>query len=224
MKHYRVTRYNPEHRDSDGFYIRDDWTDINDIGNIYNSKELKYSEYKSMEDLYFSLVSYLFHKSWVESVYLKWLVSTFNSLDITKNIFPYLNQVVQNEIIWISNKYDEKLTHDINLEETSNYFLKNRCKKFIYIGPQNWIPDKVSQLIYYDQFYFKNSGIEDVFRLLIRGLIPWCKLYFWKTYIHFWYDLYIYIYCKDNIITDEIIKLYYKKWLFIEENYISPYR
>lgn len=222
MKHYRITKYNPEYRNSEWFYTREDWSDISDTGKIYDFKKLRYSEYKGVEDLYFSLVSYLYNESWVENISLKWLTSTFNSYELANNIFPYLNQVLKNEVMRTSEKCDKKLLQDINIEKVSNNFLETLCKKFSYNGPHEGIPDKISQIVYYDDFYFKEEGFEDIFRLIFRGIFPWYKLYFWKSYIHFWYDLYVYIYCKNNIITDDIIKEYCKKWLFIEEWYISP--
>ena len=47
MKQYRVTKYNPEYRNTDGTYSREEWTSYSDVGEIV-SKE----EYEKVENSY----------------------------------------------------------------------------------------------------------------------------------------------------------------------------
>jgi len=52
MKHYRITKYNPAKRNTDGSYNDDrEWTAISDIG-IPNYGSISYSDYKKIEDGY----------------------------------------------------------------------------------------------------------------------------------------------------------------------------
>lgn len=40
MHKYRITKYDPQYRDEQGIYIREDWTSYSDIGKTYNGKLL----------------------------------------------------------------------------------------------------------------------------------------------------------------------------------------
>ncbi len=47
MKEYRVTKYNPNNRDSKGSYLAEEWTSISDVG-----KSITKSEYEEIENAY----------------------------------------------------------------------------------------------------------------------------------------------------------------------------
>lgn len=55
---YRITKYNPKYRNTEGHYLCDDWTSVADIGEIYNGKEITTSDYLLTEDKYFQAVKY----------------------------------------------------------------------------------------------------------------------------------------------------------------------
>ena len=56
-----VTKYNPLFRNSEGVYLKDDWTDFSDIGKIRGgNKRLSYIDYVKIEDKYVSTVKFLF--------------------------------------------------------------------------------------------------------------------------------------------------------------------
>jgi hypothetical protein len=63
MYNWRITKYNPAYRDKSGCYLKDEWTSISDIGNIYDRKVLTYETYRKVEDAY--VLSAL--KFWSES-------------------------------------------------------------------------------------------------------------------------------------------------------------
>ena len=52
MKTYRVTKYNPDQRDSQGTYITKDWTSISDIGKVFKDKRITIEDYLLVEDAY----------------------------------------------------------------------------------------------------------------------------------------------------------------------------
>lgn len=52
MFSYRITKYNPAFRNSLGWYEKNDWTSIADIGKTFDGKELTFEDYKRIEDAY----------------------------------------------------------------------------------------------------------------------------------------------------------------------------
>jgi hypothetical protein len=52
MKNYRVTKYNPKNRNSEGHYQLDEWTCPSDIGGVFNGVEFKSDEYFDIESKY----------------------------------------------------------------------------------------------------------------------------------------------------------------------------
>lgn len=52
MNYYRITKYNPEFRNEQGFYTKNDWTSISDIGQVFDEGVLTAEDYKQMEDSY----------------------------------------------------------------------------------------------------------------------------------------------------------------------------
>jgi hypothetical protein len=49
---FRVTKYDPAHRDARGAYTRDEWTAVCDIGRTFNGVMLTEAEYQRVEDAY----------------------------------------------------------------------------------------------------------------------------------------------------------------------------
>lgn len=52
MNYYRITKYNPEFRDKEGHYTKNDWTSISDIGQSFADGVLTVEKYKQTEDAY----------------------------------------------------------------------------------------------------------------------------------------------------------------------------
>jgi hypothetical protein len=52
MDWYRVCKYDPALRDENGFYQRDEWTSVSDIGRSFDGVELDVQTYLSVEDAY----------------------------------------------------------------------------------------------------------------------------------------------------------------------------
>lgn len=53
---WRITKYDPQYRDDEGRYIKDDWTSFSDIGKFYEGKEFTLKEYMLMENKYIDAV------------------------------------------------------------------------------------------------------------------------------------------------------------------------
>ncbi len=56
MHYYRVTKYDPQFRDKNGYYTKDEWTDFSCIGISINGHVLSLSEYEEVEDRYISSI------------------------------------------------------------------------------------------------------------------------------------------------------------------------
>lgn len=52
MCEYRVTKYDPAHRDPYGAYTRDEWTSVSDVGRTFVGVVLSEAEYRRVEDAY----------------------------------------------------------------------------------------------------------------------------------------------------------------------------
>lgn len=52
MYWWRVSRYDPAHRDARGAYVGETWTSISDVGKQFADRELTLGEYRRVEDAY----------------------------------------------------------------------------------------------------------------------------------------------------------------------------
>lgn len=55
-----VTKYNPQFRDENGAYLREEWTDYSDIGQKYYGKIFEYDDYVKAEQLYITAAKIFF--------------------------------------------------------------------------------------------------------------------------------------------------------------------
>jgi hypothetical protein len=56
MKNYRITKYNPENRSSDGHYQVDEWTCPSEVGKLLNGSVFQKDEYFEIESKYIKAV------------------------------------------------------------------------------------------------------------------------------------------------------------------------
>lgn len=52
MFEFRVTKYDPAHRDHYGAYTREEWTSVRDIGHVFSEMAFTEPEYRRVEDAY----------------------------------------------------------------------------------------------------------------------------------------------------------------------------
>ncbi len=45
MKEYRITKYNTIYRNEDGHYLKDEWTDVSDVGKIIKGVKVSEDDY-----------------------------------------------------------------------------------------------------------------------------------------------------------------------------------
>ena len=57
LEEYRVTKYNPDNRNSLGDYLIDEWTSFSDIGKKYEGKIFTMSDYIKTENNYIKAIN-----------------------------------------------------------------------------------------------------------------------------------------------------------------------
>ncbi len=56
MYHWRITKYNPQLRTSQGNFLANEWTSYSDIGKFYNNKQFTQKDYLDTENAYVNAV------------------------------------------------------------------------------------------------------------------------------------------------------------------------
>ena len=68
MNEFRVTKYNPIHRDARGHFQRDEWTAVSDIGKTFAGVVLLDAEYQRVEDAYATVAVAFIQEAGVQSL------------------------------------------------------------------------------------------------------------------------------------------------------------
>ncbi len=153
MHCYRITKYNPEFRDHNGAYKKEDWTAISDIGMTFENKALSPTDYLSTEEAYIEAISFFMDESeastlevvllskhtppkkndvWYSSSLLKTyqLISDNNFYD--KHTILNISRLALREYIWCKLKSDKMFVHF----GYDYYMYIGSKKKPIHIIPQ----------------------------------------------------------------------------------------
>jgi len=151
MYYWRITRYNPQNRDENGFYISDEWSSISDIGKKYNDVEFTYESYISCENAYADTVTrvmrgntiefftlealqkkrYVNYPDFSESESKKYFRSLKRNMQVPKHEIIPIVRFALREIIWC------KLVND-------NMFVHFGYDYYMYIGSENKLEEELS--------------------------------------------------------------------------------
>lgn len=141
---YRITKYNPEFRDENGFYKKDEWTSISDIGKKFNKIILTKEEYKKTENNYIDAIYEILREKNIKKIKVYDLEINKKNLselsadekDIIKEINndKYLDlkksekiiRLVLREMLWC--KFCSELK-DIKIEFGYDYYMYVECSK-----------------------------------------------------------------------------------------------
>ncbi|MDR1688736.1 MAG: hypothetical protein LBS21_09030, partial [Clostridiales bacterium] len=96
MNWWRITKYNPENRNTKGVYLGDDWTSFNDVVKSSNNSILSFSQYLAVENLYVNTV-----KEFMKSVNLEQLLID----DLEKKFIPPNDKYLITSIIDVNSFY-----------------------------------------------------------------------------------------------------------------------
>lgn len=118
MYRYRITKYNPMHRNEEGLYIlKEDWTSISEIGKKFDGIELTVKQYKKTENAYVDSIRLIMQYIGIKYMLIKniepWSTEHFN-----KSINKY-SACYNNELIELRKKIKNESKLDI--EKTTNF-------------------------------------------------------------------------------------------------------
>jgi hypothetical protein len=68
MQAWRISKYDPAHRDAKGAYTRDDWTSVSDLGGTFEGEDLTPEAYQAVEDAYVAAVEAFLEAASVDSL------------------------------------------------------------------------------------------------------------------------------------------------------------
>jgi len=132
MTYWRVTKYNPIYRNEKGWYMRDEWTSISDVGTYYDGVEFTMGEYLKVEEAYVNSVVLIMQELGVNSLRIayagKWnyrgkrhaleklgaeklYKSIKSGIQISIVDIPLLTKLVLREIVWVKLEHEKMFVH-----------------------------------------------------------------------------------------------------------------
>jgi len=130
MYSYRVTKYNPQYRNKNGAYTKEEWTSISEIGKMYGDKLFELEEYLNYENAYISAVLIAMKANNVHSLKIKHFEEHYIEssdmpindgdmvIDEIKNRkiincanLEFLIKLILREIVWCKLVSDDVLVH-----------------------------------------------------------------------------------------------------------------
>jgi hypothetical protein len=78
----RTTKYNPEFRNDQGHYLKEEWTAVSDIGKVFDGKVLTETDYIADEKRYARTAKLLLENFEIESFYIIYLKKYRHKLEV----------------------------------------------------------------------------------------------------------------------------------------------
>lgn len=165
MFSYRITKYNPRFRNSLGWYEKNDWTSIADIGKHFDEKELTFKDYKKIEDAYVQAI--LLFMDFLKLDFLKiaslekhrkrpypdmyrskTMLELFKKItlsqELTKAEIADAARLILRETLWGK------------LESKDKMFVHFGCDYYMYIGSSQELPDSIKNEIEKSGLFVEN--------------------------------------------------------------------
>ncbi|MBL4709109.1 MAG: hypothetical protein JKY48_11800 [Flavobacteriales bacterium] len=92
MKSWRISKYNPIHRDKKGAYIKQEWTSLSDVNETFDSKLFTLNEYRKTEDLYINQIKQALKENNARLLKVVELEKWEPELVLDKNVAPIYDQ------------------------------------------------------------------------------------------------------------------------------------
>ncbi|SHM87829.1 hypothetical protein SAMN02746066_03708 [Anaerosporobacter mobilis DSM 15930] len=108
MIKYRISKYNPNKRDSNNKYAVDTWTSYADIGKNYNNNRISFEEYIEVENNYVIVLMMVLEAVGVKRIQINDLEINFTISEMNQmftNKLPMLTEVQINIINTLKNNY-----------------------------------------------------------------------------------------------------------------------
>lgn len=158
MFHWRITKYNPQLRNSKGWYLKDEWTSISDIDKIFDDGKLTFHDYINIENAYVNAITAFMECNNIDtirinklsknssprdiSLYSPEMLNTFNNLAdktiVDKNIIQNVARLALREELWC------KLI-------TKNMYVHFGYDYYMYIGSSKACDETINHI--------ENSGL-----------------------------------------------------------------
>ena len=131
MYFWRITKYNPKNRDQNGFYQKNEWTSVSDIGKTFDDGVLTFDDYLLCENAYIDAIVMFMHGNNVEFINIEGLEegnyieftdfsepyvrefyrSLRNDMLISKNNVAQLSKFILRELVWCKLTSDRMFVH-----------------------------------------------------------------------------------------------------------------
>lgn len=128
---WRITKYNPLYRDSNGIYCKNEWTSYSDIGKVFDGIELTSNEYNRYENLYINAIIILMDYNKVDKLCVSQLEKYDDCNDIENGMMLLKEQIkvvvslILKEKIWckleLYGLFYVHFGYDYNMYVGSNY-------------------------------------------------------------------------------------------------------
>jgi len=115
-RYYEIVKYDPEFRNDQGHYMKDEWTSISDVGKIYDGKLFTIEEYEHIENLYIQAVFLILEFFHTRSIKITHIYKSKNSRARTskeKKLIACMDMFATGDVIRVNNK--ELITNLIKL-------------------------------------------------------------------------------------------------------------
>ena len=151
MSNYRITKYNPQFRDIDGSFTKNEWTSISDIGKNFDNKKLTVNEYFKVENSYIQAIIFIMKTLKQSSLYVTNLEKYELSIDQNIEYPPYMIETYHAIYEGKQANIDEIITiARLILRETlwcklsnKNVFIHFGFDYYMYLGSISKISDKI---------------------------------------------------------------------------------
>lgn len=151
MYYYRITKYNPIHRNEMGWYTKDEWTDFSCVGHYFEGKLCTFQDYKSIENVYINAVlAFMDHmnidnltcnylEKWKEASELQDLPMQYhqqfksikNDTFMSRQDMPIFLKLVLRGYIWCKLNYDNKMFVHFGYDYYMFIGVEKECNKIV---------------------------------------------------------------------------------------------
>lgn len=144
MYQWRVTKYNPQLRNIEGYYQVEDWTSVSDVGKAIGGTVFSVAEYTKIETLYIKAVACFMDESKIDSLEVADIEVNTEEFTIKPQRFPYdimsrcaipaLGQLITGELLDCACRLALREIVWCKLELAETFFVHFGYDYYMYIG------------------------------------------------------------------------------------------
>ena len=131
---WRITKYDPKKRNSQGWFLEDTWTSYSDIGKLYQGEKLNYDEYMRIENLYINAIVKFMKCLSISHLQVKCLENhdrINEDSSINKAEVMFVNALKENDLLSLE---QVKMASKLILREYFWCKLISKHKMFVHFG------------------------------------------------------------------------------------------